>query len=484
MSTATAQRATSTLAPAATRNMLRRFSWGPTDELFAAAKAAGGARPWFNQQLADTIDDSAADAMRSWFPHLNLSVAELITAGERGLRPWDFTMELVRWTLLRRTFSKRQVHEVMTAFWSDHLHIPTPTNNSWELRLEHDAMIRTHALGRFEDMLVQVDLGRAMGCYLVNALSTKQRLNENLGREVLELHTVGLVAGYGEADVLDSSRILTGYRVDLDTLDATYVPADHYVGPVSVLEFSRSNSSPDGRQVAEDYLRYLARHPATARRIARKLCVRFVSDSPGAAIVDTVAAAYLSSGTDIKKTLRALVGHPDFLASSSRKTRTPVEDAVASYRALGMQATPPTQSTDFAYQTSTQVIAMGECPFEWPRPDGPPDVADAWVSVTRMLGSFNVHYQLANEWNPRTGVTYPDPESWFPPFPATVRQIASNVFRRILFREPDERMLAAVAQRIELPLDQSFASYQEGFRPWRVPRLLAAVLDTPEHMSR
>lgn len=104
----------------------------------------------------------------------------------------------------------------------------------------------------------------------------------------------------------DSARILTGYHLEQwTTLKHTYRPQNHYVGRVKVLGFTSANTSSDGRAVLQSYLRYLAKHPATARRIASRLCRRFVSDHPSDAIVTAVAQAYLASGTDIKTTLRA-----------------------------------------------------------------------------------------------------------------------------------------------------------------------------------
>ena len=115
------------------------------------------------------------------------------------------------------------------------------------------------------------------------------------------------------------------------------------MGPVRVLGFAEANGAPDGRGMTVRYLRYLARHPATAQRIARRLAVRFVSDTPSPALVTAVANAYLYSGTSIKATLRALIKHPDFAASVARKIRTPTEDGVATYRALGVKLTAPHQ---------------------------------------------------------------------------------------------------------------------------------------------
>ena len=488
-STATGRRVLRTplATPAvAERHLLQRFSSGCTPDLVAEAAAAGGPDAWFEAQLDPaSIPDPFGDQLLSWYPHLSMSPAELQAAANNGtLDNSAVSQDLVRWSLMRRAYSQRQLLEVVTAFWLDHLHVTVHTFGTWAVRKEHDAAVRSHALGRFEDMLLAVDLGRAMGCYLDNSKSTARRLNENLGRELLELHTVGRGGGYTEVHVRDAARILTGYRVDrAGTWNAWYAPADHYVGPVQVLGFTHANSAPDGRPVAEALLRYLARHPATAQRLALKLCRRFICDSPGAGVVDAVAQAYLDSGTDIPSMLRTLIRHPDFEAAVDAKTRTPVEDLVATWRVLGIRPSPPTSESDFAKACSTQAGGVGQRPFDWPRPDGPPDTGDAWSSVSRLLACWDLHYAAAISKKPATGATFRTPQSWLPPLPATVAETIDHVCRQLVCRPAGTKMTTPVSQRIALSPDAVLRTFDD-LKSYRLSRLLAAVLDTPAHMSR
>jgi len=334
------------------RHLLCRFSYGITPEMLRNVEALGGGEHWFRRQLAPgQVADGFASNMRSWFPYLAYPPSDLWHAQQTGLvRGWDVMMNFVQWTLLRRTFSRRQLHEVMSDFWSNLLHVAVPDDGSWPHRIGYDSVIRQNALGRFDDLLVAAVTHPAMGGYLDNAKSTATRLNENLGRELLELHTVGRESGFGEVEVKDSARILTGFRVDLnDTWRPYYSPGDHFVGHVSVLGFSAANAEPDGRAVTRAYLRYLAYHPATAQRISRRLCVQFVSDDPSPDLIAVVASAYTASGTDIKATLRALVTHSEFARSVGHKVRTPSEDAVATYRALGIRMERPELADDFLH---------------------------------------------------------------------------------------------------------------------------------------
>jgi uncharacterized protein (DUF1800 family) len=402
------------------------------------------------------------------------------TGGPKG---YEVSADFGRWTLMRRLISRRQVHEVMTEFWSNLLHVPSPETKSWPWRPRYDTVVRQYALGRFDDMLVACVLHPAMGCYLDNARSTAKTPNENLGRELLELHTVG-VGGYTETEVRNSALILTGWLVDVfGTYAAAYSPANHWTGQVKVLGFTDANANPDGRDVATRYVRYLANHPTTARRVAQRLATRFVSDAPSAALVSDLAGVFTASGTDIPTTLRALVRHPEFLASVGAKVRTPVEDAINTCRVLGVKAQSPTGDASFANAMLGQVASMGQRPFDWGRPDGFPDAGEAWTGVTRVLNAFDIHKNLAGGYYPSRDVTYRSDTYWLPPLPATLGQVVDSVSRRLLARPANDTLLAAVSARLELDLSYRVAIPAD-MQSWRMRPLLGTVLDSPEHMTR
>lgn len=476
------------MATALERHWMNRLSWGATPELTEQLRAAGGPRAWFEAQLEPAaIPDRFAGGLRSWFPNTQYEAQLLWKRHKQDLYPlWQVAADLQSWTLLRRIHSKRQLHEVMTDFWSNLLHVPAGDDKSYTWRWDYDATLRRHALGTFEAMLQAAITHPAMGCYLDNAQSTDIELNENLGRELLELHTVGVRAGYTEDDVKMSARILTGYNVDMwDTFDAWYAKYDHFVGPVRVLDFSDRNAKPDGQLVATRYLRYLAHHPATARRIARRLCVRLVSDAPSAALVTVVADAYLASGTDIKATLRALVGHADFAAAAGAKVRTPVEDAVAMYRVLGVRPVKPTQDGAFADDFHWLVGGMGQQPFDWPRPDGAPDIGESWAGVSRVLRCFEAHHSAAAGWWPSNDVTYRDETVWLQglTLPATLDQVTNHICRQVLCRPATDPLKEAVATRLGLARTYPVKAVSD-MAMWRLQYVLAAALNSPDHMHR
>jgi uncharacterized protein (DUF1800 family) len=469
-----------------TRHLLNRFSYGVTPALVRQAGAHGGRQKWLEWQMRpNAIGDSfSSTTLSGWFPSLGYTPQQLWQQHASGRRPgWQVMYDFVRWSVLRRTFSQRQLLEVMADFWSNLLYVPVPVDEAWPYRMQYDRTIRAHALGTFEGLLLATITHPAMSCYLDNAKSTARDLNENLGRELLELHTVGRASGYAERDVLDSARILTGFTVDVNrSWSASYTAADHHVGAVRVLGFSSANAKADGRDVVSAYLRYLSRHPATARNLAQRLCVRFVRDEPSRNLVSSVAHAYLASGTDIKATIKALVNHPEFSGSVGAKVRTPSEDAIATYRALRLQPTRPMSDAAFANVVAWHTEFIGQRPFGWPRPDGPPDFGNAWTSSGRMLNSWSFHHTLA-EGNPRVGVQHVSPRSWLPRLPARFDHVVDHISRRILVRPVSTQLLSAISSYTGIPQRRVIRDAGE-LKDWRITMLIATLLNSPQHMSR
>ena len=161
---------------------------------------------------------------------------------------WRAMADYQRWCLQRRMRSRRQLLESVTEFFENHLHVPVHDDGVFGFRADYGRLIRSHALGRFDQMLQAAIIHPAMGISLDNASSTKKAPNENLGRELLELHTVGR-GNYTENDVKASARILTGYRVQMwSTWNAWYDTPSHWTGPVQVMGFSHPNADADGNR--------------------------------------------------------------------------------------------------------------------------------------------------------------------------------------------------------------------------------------------
>ncbi len=372
-------------------HLLRRATFGQTPALLADIRARG-ATAWLEDQLYPArIDDSAMDLLLQKFPLLNASLTEL----NKLAQPRTAGTGLIAATLARQIWSRRQLFEVMVDFWSNHLNVLTLTSGTHLTKpIEDRAVIRPHAMGRFENMLLADAKSPAMLRYLDNTDSRIPQPNENYGRELLQLHTVTPQAGFTEADVKNSALILTGRCVTLDG-QFVYKPEVHYVGPVRVLGWSSANASASaGLNTSDGYLRYLARHEQTALSLSRKLAIRFVSDNPPQSLVDHLAEVFLDSGTAIIPWLRALFRSPEFAASVGKKTRRPLEDIVASVRALSIQP-PSGPSTADIDLLVTDAAKLSMQPLEAFDPTGYSDSADGWWSIGGMLGRCNWHRRVS-----------------------------------------------------------------------------------------
>jgi hypothetical protein len=474
------------LLPAAARHLVGRFSYGLTPELAADVRKAGGARAWFEQQLRPGgIADPKADELRAWWPSLSRGCTELWHRQRDEIEGgWEVMLDYQRWLLLRRMRSRRQVLEIVTELWENHFNVPVTGDAQAFWRADYGDVVRAHALGRFEDLLQAVVTHPAMLINLDNVSSSRSHPNENLGRELLELHTVGR-GEYDEDDVKGSARILTGWTADMwDTFQAEYRTAWHWRGPVQVMEFTHPNAEADGREVTRAYLRYLARHPATARRVARKLAVKFVRDDPSDDLVARLAEVYLDNDTQIRPVLRALVRSAEFAGSAGAKVRDPGEDLVATYRVLGIRVSRPDSSgRSAADQLLWQAGSIGTKPFDWPRPDGQPIDNESWASPSRMLASMSVHMDLAGTWWPDEGIRYRTPASWVPRFPIRFDALVDHLSRVLLHRRATSQLLQACCEAVDVEPHERITR-DHGLVKWNMYRLLSTFLDSPAFLTR
>lgn len=466
-------------------HLLRRTTYGPTPALVAEVKALGTSA-WLDQQLApQSVDDSACERLVAAYPLLSKSPAELRAELKNGA--WTAMEQVVRAHLVRSVWSKRQLFEVMVDFWSNHFNIATPSSEVWDCKpLDDRTVIRPHALGRFADMLQASARSPAMLRYLDNADSRGTKPNENYGREILELHTVGIGAGYTENDMRQSALALTGLSV-WNSWDKN-VPAEQvggfryradfrYKGPLNVLGWSLANPNAiDGEAAITSYLNYLARHPATARRLATKLCLRFVSDTPPAALVDKLAGVYLASDTAIVPVLRALFASAEFAASVGQKARRPYEDVVATMRVLGLKpandADPGKAMADVAWQ----IGQLGHAPLGWHPPNGYPDVAAAWSSAASTLGRWNAHVAHAQGWWAKNGLPAPDLRALVDaPTVTTVGQLVDRLSRALLCQPMRAEDAAALVTFLGIPATTAPRKWDLDL----LPILAALVLDSP-----
>ena len=288
--------------------------------------------------------------------------------------------------------------ERLVRFWADHFST-TAKNRQVHLlpgTLIEDA-IRPNIAGRFSDMLKAVTLHPAMLVYLDQVLSVgpgskaglrrDKGLNENLARELLELHTLGVDAGYSQTDVRQMAELLTGLAVDPDR---GFLFQDRWAepGPETVLGVSYSGA---GTQPILAALGDLAMRPETAGHIARQIAAHFVSDSPDADLVAQIKAAYLKTGGDLMAVYAALLDHSAAWVAVAEKARQPFDFIVASLRALGVSgdALAKMDETAFVRFVATPMAAMGQPLPGPPGPDGWPEEAAAWINPSGLAARIN-----------------------------------------------------------------------------------------------
>src|SRR5467141_40385 len=285
--------------------------------------------------------------------------------------------------LLRALYSPWQLREQMTWFWMNHFNVFQYKANLRVLVADYEERaVRPHALGRFRELLGATARHPAMLIYLDNAQNAANRINENYARELMELHTLGVDGGYTQRDVQELARILTGFSANVDREMPKFIPGRHDYGDKLLL-----GRTLRGRGAAEvdEALDLLARHPATARFICRKLALFFVSDDPSDALVEQLAATFRSSDGDIAAVLRELFASPEFRASLGTKFKDPVHYVVSAVRLA---------YDDKAILNAGPMInwlgRMGEQLYARPTPDGFALTRTEWASAGQMATRFEI----------------------------------------------------------------------------------------------
>ncbi|MCA9627211.1 MAG: DUF1800 domain-containing protein [Myxococcales bacterium] len=412
--------AISGLDAARARHLLSRFAFGPRPGEVEALREQGlGA--WLDQQLdPDGIPDSEADqrlepytsslspdqqlrafrALRKrGTPNPDMDVPELSRRDFRDLAARAQLLELGRFVE-----SKRQLREVMTDFWSSHFNIYARKGPVRFLTADYvEHTLRPHALGKFEDLLLATAKHPAMLIYLDNAKSfkparpgtpaakRKKGLNENYARELLELHTLGVDGGYTQQDVIEVARVLTGWSVSRPgegALEFKFRQRQHDTGAKTVLgqEFPAGGDEAEGERL----IRLLARQPATARHLARKLCARFVSDDPPEACVNSASRTYMETGGDLARVIRSIASGPSFWAPEVRgtKIKSPLELVVSAVRAADGHL-------DGGVGLGRTLADLGQPLFLYAAPTGYPERGDAWMGPGQALSRMRFGIQFA-----------------------------------------------------------------------------------------
>jgi uncharacterized protein (DUF1800 family) len=313
---------------------------------------------------------------------------------QKALRE-DFKNAAIQRTL-GAAASTAPFRERLVQFWSNHftVSIQRPIVIPVAVGFENEA-IRPHVTGKFRDMLIAVAQHPAMLLYLDNAQSVgpnsfggrmrDKGLNENLAREMLELHTVGVDGGYSQTDVTEFAKVLTGWSIardnDPDPGTFKYRPMIHEPGVKTVLGRAyREGGMEEGVAAIAD----LAGRPETAHHIATKLVRHFVADEPPQAAVDKIAAVFRSTDGDLHAVSLALIDLPQIWAEPLTKIKTPNDLVISACRTFGIFEA-EAGNVKYGDGTIGALRSMGQVPFNAPSPAGWPDTADSWVAPEAMM---------------------------------------------------------------------------------------------------
>jgi uncharacterized protein (DUF1800 family) len=433
-------------------HVLNRLTFGPRPGDVDRIRAMGLAS-WIDQQLhPERIDDSAAVAL---LPPLKAPPG---SADPRELRRFarQQVQSLASEKILRATYSERQLQEVLVDFWFNHFNVYAGKGRTAEYLAEYERdVIRPHVLDRFRDLLEADAKSPAMLFYLDNWLSAdpnasdrltvrraqlvprmrrrmpdpgsripaaqgakrKRGLNENYGRELLELHTLGVDGGYTQRDVIEVARAFTGWTIDRDG-SFRFVAALHDTGEKVVL--GHTIKAGGGIDDGETVLDIVASHPGTAHHVAYQLAQRLVADEPPPALVDRAAARFQTTGGDLREVVRTIVTSPEFLDASARdaKFKTPFALVVSGMRTTGATVS----DARVLVQTLQQ---MGQPLYMCQPPTGYRNTADAWISAGGLVSRMNFATRVASGNTP--GVSLP---SNAPPPGELALRLGSPEFQR------------------------------------------------------
>ncbi|MEJ1969039.1 MAG: DUF1800 domain-containing protein [Rhizomicrobium sp.] len=297
----------------------------------------------------------------------------------------------------------RPFAERLVWFWSNHFAVSAlnPRATTFIGAFEREA-IRPYIAGKFDEMVLAAMSHPAMLLYLDNAQSigpdsvagkrSGKGRNENLGRELMELYTLGVDGGYSQTDVVAMANILTGWSLNLagDNNGFAYYDSRHQPGDIML----RGKVYGPTLEAGIEAIRDLANDPATARHIARKLATHFIADDPPPHSVARLEKTFLATHGDLQALAHAIVDDPAAWAPGPGKMRTPVEYVTAGYRLLGLP-----KGDNSGKQIRGAVAAtrlMGETPLAPPAPKGWPDTSDAWCGPDAVLTRIEWARQVAH----------------------------------------------------------------------------------------
>lgn len=309
--------------------------------------------------------------------------------------------DLMEGKLLRAIYSNRQLEEVLTDFWYNHFNVFLDKGSDRYMVTSYERdVIRPHVLGHFKDLLLATAQSPAMLFYLDNWQSkasaprpnarNQQGLNENYGRELMELHTLGVDGGYTQQDVTEVARCFTGWTIREPNRGGGFEYNDkiHDKGEKHVLGVTISAGG--GMGDALKVLDILANHPSTAHFISKSLAIRFVSDNPPEELVRKMAKTFTKTDGDLLEVMRTMIHGPEFWdkANFRSKIKSPLEMVASAVRAVN-------GDVDYAQSLTGQLNQLGEPLYRKLEPTGYSNVGEEWTNSASLLARMNFAMALA-----------------------------------------------------------------------------------------
>ncbi len=402
--------------PAAVWRATSRLGYGPSPASAQASQT--GTKAWALQQIDGAyqasqkaanvpaalaafnapIDDLARDYYA--FTEARKRLRERATSGQdsdadKAVVEEQFLREIVRSSAAWRVMAcsdgalEQPLLAKMTEFWFNHFNVSVTKGPTRAFIGHYATTLRTHALGKFEDLLLASAQHPAMLLYLDQVQSNVRGLNENYARELMELHTLGVGAGYTQADVRELARILTGWTVQFGQGKGfAFNPRLHDGGDKVLLGQMFKNN---GIQEGNDAIRMLARHPATAKRVTLRLAQTFVSDQPSQALLDHLASTFTRTQGDMRAVMQAIIESPDFWSADNSLFKTPIDYACSALTAQGGVKDPRD-----IQQTLGFLSQAGQPLHAWPTPDGYKTSAAAWLAPEALTRRADYALGLGN----------------------------------------------------------------------------------------
>jgi uncharacterized protein (DUF1800 family) len=420
--------------------------------------------------------------------------------------------ELIEGKLLRAVYSEQQLLEVMTDFWFNHFNVFIGKGADRYLLTSYERdVIRRHAMGKFEDLLVATAQSPAMLFYLDNWLSVgpnsdfanggprrgpnpgwrrrmarrraqqqakgrRGGLNENYGRELMELHTLGVDGGYTQKDVTEVARVFTGWTLKQPKQGGGFTFEEHMHEPGDKM-LLRHRIKAKGEKEGLEVLHILARHPSTAKFVCTKMATRFVSDNPPPGLVDRMAQTFLKKNGDIREVLKSMFNSPEFWAADAyrAKVKTPLEFVVSAARADGAEVS---DTVPLARHLQT----MGMPLYGMQPPTGYSMKAEAWVNSAALLARMN--FALALTAGKLKGVQVDFDRVLGPnPPPSDPRQTLAVLENRLLAGDLSKQTHDTIAAQLQDP-KISQRKLDDPVRPANVNAIAGLLLGSPEFQRR